>query len=92
MPPPFVKQTVNPKMVVQYLASNVPLLLELGLAHLGIVLNHCHYGVLYLGSYYNAGPYINTVFRNSNLGKLPFVLLLEVGHAVGVVRPVSHKC
>ena len=36
---------------------------------LGIVLNHCQYGVLYLGSCYNTGPYIN--FGNSNLGKLP---------------------
>ena len=37
--------------------------------HVGIVLNYCQYGVLYLGSYYNTGPYIH--FGNSNLGKLP---------------------
>ena len=37
----------------------------------GIVLNYCQYGVLYLGSYYNTGPYINFPhFGNSNLGKL----------------------
>ena len=40
--------------------------------HMGIVLNYCQYGVLYLGSYYNTGPYINFPhFGNSNLGKLP---------------------
>ena len=39
---------------------------------MGIVLNYCQYGVLYLGSYYNTGPYINFPhFGNSNLGKLP---------------------
>ena len=39
---------------------------------MGIVLNYCQYGVLYLGSYYNTGPYINFPhFENSNLGKLP---------------------
>ena len=27
-----------------------------------IVLNYCQYGVLYLGSYYNTGPYINFSF------------------------------
>ena len=43
--------------------------------HMGIVLNYCQYGVLYLGSYYNTGPYINFPhFGNSNLGKLPYVL------------------
>ena len=42
--------------------------------YLGIVLNYCQYGVLYLGSYYNTGPYIHFPhFGNSNLGKLPFV-------------------
>ena len=40
----------------------------------GIVVNHCQYGVLYVGSYYNTGPYINFPnFGNSNLGKLPDV-------------------
>ena len=40
--------------------------------YVGIVLNYCQYGVLYLGSYYNTGPYINYPhFGNSNLGKLP---------------------
>ena len=40
--------------------------------HMGIVLNYCQYGVLYLGSYYNTGPYISFPhFENSNLGKLP---------------------
>ena len=34
-----------------------------------IVLNYCQYGVLYLGSYSNTGPYINFPhFGNSNLG------------------------
>ena len=38
---------------------------------MGIVLNYCQYGVLYLGSYYDTGPYINFPhFGNSNLGKL----------------------
>ena len=42
--------------------------------HMGIVLNACQYGVLYLGSYYNTGPYIHFPhFWNSNLGKLPYV-------------------
>ena len=37
-----------------------------------IVLNYCQYGVLYLGSYYNTGPYtIFPHFGNNNLGKLP---------------------
>ena len=40
---------------------------------LEIVLNYCQYGALYLGSYYNTGPYIHFPhFGNSNLGKLPF--------------------
>ena len=40
--------------------------------YMGIVLNYCQYGVLYLGSYYNTGPYINFPhFGNSNLGKPP---------------------
>ena len=39
---------------------------------MGIVLSYCQYGVLYLGSYYNTGPYTNFPhFGNSNLGKLP---------------------
>ena len=39
---------------------------------MGIVLNHCQYGVLYLGSYYNTGPYIRFPhFGNSNLRKIP---------------------
>ena len=39
---------------------------------MGIVLNYCQYRVLYLGSYYNTGPYISFPhFGNSNLGKLP---------------------
>ena len=38
----------------------------------GIVLNYCQYGVLYLGSYYNTAPYIIFPYlENSNLGKLP---------------------
>ena len=42
---------------------------------MGIVLNYCQYGVLYLGSYYNTGPYIHFPhFGNSNLGKLPYTL------------------
>ena len=40
--------------------------------YVGIVLNYCQYGSLYLGSHYNTGPYINFPhFGNSNLGKLP---------------------
>ena len=40
---------------------------------MGIVLNYCQYVVLYLGSYYNTGPYISFPhFGNSNLGKLPY--------------------
>ena len=40
--------------------------------NMGIVLNYCQYGVLYLGSYCNTGPYISFPhFENSNLGKLP---------------------
>ena len=51
---------------------SVRLLQDLGRGHVGIVLNYCQYGVLYLGSYYNTGPYINFPhFGNSNLGKLP---------------------
>ena len=43
--------------------------------HEGIVLNYCQYGVLYLGSYCNTGPYMNFPhFGNSNLGKLPMRL------------------
>ena len=39
---------------------------------MGIVLNYCQYGVPYLGSCYNTGPYIDFPhFGNSNLGKLP---------------------
>ena len=46
---------------------------------MGIVLNYCEYGVLYLGSYYNTGPYINFPHvGNSNLVKLP-----NRGHAGG---------
>ena len=46
--------------------------LALTLLYMGIVLNYCQYGVLYLGSHYNTGPYINFPhFGNSNLGKLP---------------------
>ena len=40
---------------------------------MGIVLNYCQHGVLYLGSYYNTGPYINFPhFGNSNFGNLPY--------------------
>ena len=40
----------------------------------GNVLNYYQYGVPYLGSYYNTGPYINFPhFENSNLGKLSSV-------------------
>ena len=42
--------------------------------YVGIVLNYCQYGVLYLGSYYDTGPYISFPhFENSNLGKLPCI-------------------
>ena len=52
--------------------------------YLGIVLNYCQYGVLYLGSYYNTGPHINfTHFGNSNLGKLPHIpIYTSIGHVV----------
>ena len=44
----------------------------IGIMEKGIVLNYCQYGVLYLGSYDNTGPYINFLqLGNSNLGKLP---------------------
>ena len=42
------------------------------ITHVGIGLNSLQYGVLYLGSHYSTGPYINFPhFGNSNLGKLP---------------------
>ena len=45
---------------------------------MGTVLNYSQYGVPYLGSYYNAGPYINfPYFGNSNLGKPPCHLSLD---------------
>ena len=45
----------------------------LGLKYMVIGLNSLYYGVLYLGSHYNTGPYINFPhFGNSNLGKLPY--------------------
>ena len=48
------------------------ILADLCVQYVGIVLNCCSYGVLYLGSYYNTGPYINFFhLGNSNLGKLP---------------------
>ena len=48
--------------------------------HAGIVLNYCQYGVLYLGSYYNTGPYINFPhFGNSNLGKPPCSVKWKLG-------------
>ena len=41
--------------------------------YMGTVLNYCQYGVLYLGSYVNTGPYINFPhFGNSNSGKPPY--------------------
>ena len=44
---------------------------------MGIVLNYCQYGVLYLGSYYNTGPYRSFPhFGNSNLGKLPYIRVI----------------
>ena len=44
---------------------------------MGFVLNYCQYGVLYLGSYYNTGPYINFPHSgNSNVGKLPSVVVV----------------
>ena len=53
----------------KYTANPLPAFLRV---KSGIVLNYCQYGVLYLGSYYNTGPYINFPhFGNSNLGKLP---------------------
>ena len=40
---------------------------------MGIGLNSLQYGVPYLGSHYNTGPYIHFPhFGNSNLGKLPY--------------------
>ena len=44
---------------------------------MGIGLNSLKYGVLYLGSHYNTGPYIKFPhFGNSNLGKLPYTRIL----------------
>ena len=55
---------------------------------MGIVLNYCQYGVLYLGSYYNTGPYIHFPhFGNSNLGKLPHKGLYTVS-IVGVTEGI----
>ena len=53
---------------------------------MGIVLNCCQYGVLYLGSYYNTGPYINFLhFGNRNLGKLPYQQHRMITAIVGIV-------
>ena len=53
---------------------------------MGIVLNYCQYGVLYLGSYYNTGPYIHFPhFGNSNLGKLPNDMPIDVSSGFAVV-------
>ena len=70
---------------------------------MGIVRNYCQYGVLYLGSYYNTGPYINFPhFGNSNLGKLSYAVpmrpvnrnapsaVLSLKHSG--VSAVSHRC
>ena len=57
-------------------------MIVLRIVHMGIGLNSLQYGVLYLGSYYNTGPYIHFPhFGNSNLGKLPhaIVALRELG-------------
>ena len=60
---------------------------------MGIGLNSLFFGVLYLGSHYNTGPYISFPhFGNSNLGKLPCRVLVR--KYVGVTRAGSHmwKC
>ena len=57
-------------MVVFVLIKSLAGMLDM---YMGIVLNYCQYGVLYLGSYYNTGPYRDFPhFGNSNLGKLPY--------------------
>ena len=43
---------------------------------MGIGLNSLQYGVPYLGSHYNTGPYIHFPhFGNRNLGKLPYIYM-----------------
>ena len=47
-------------------------MLVIATINMGIGLNSLEYGVLYLGSHYSTGPYINFPhFGNRNLGKLP---------------------
>ena len=53
---------------------------------MGSGLNSLQYGVLYLGSHYNTGPYTNFPhFGNSNLGKLPH----ECGSSGSISRVVG---
>ena len=60
---------------------------------MGIVLNYCQYGVLYLGSYYNTGPYIHFPhFGYSDLGKLPYVGLRNEGLDYPISLLIPPKC
>ena len=61
---------------------------------MGIGLNYCQYGILYLDSHYNTGPYINFPhFGNSNLGKLPyicvFMYLYTYAYSMSVKRMIG---
>ena len=82
---PALDYFLNPKSMSNnglhgyYYGFRAIILHTFGLDYLGIVLNYCQYGVLYLGSYYNTGPYIDFPhFGNSNLGKLPLRFLWDV--------------
>ena len=61
-------------------------------AHVGLVPNYCQYGVLYVGSYYNTGPYMNfPPFGNSDLGKLPCTIEGPGGRACAPYYPSGSK-
>ena len=54
---------------------------------MGIGLNYCQYGVLYLGSHDNTGPDIHFPhFGNSNLGKLPNLKVQGLSFGVSGLR------
>ena len=85
-PPPLPSAAVAALVVASCYPTSVPLILWRSSCvqracqrDVGIVLNYCQYGVLYLGSRYNTGPYINFPhFGNSILG-LPHVFFAHRG-------------